>query len=259
MRSKSAPYCLWPILFAVGCTELDQLKHPRQDRQDWSIVRVADGFDLDQPGEAWTFRTPQLWRIATDGQRRFLQMAYPPDRPLLPGVRRPQEYAIYNRFEFRSFSLACYLRVDRETSVKGRDACVIFGRRDDTHFYYAHLSNYTDAWHNNLIRLDGSTRYSLLPADPARRPAIIDQAWHLVDVIRDADAGTIKVYVDRDKGGAGAAPIFEVVDRTYDWGLIALGSFDDHASFGRLALEGQARSARRPPAANQHTTTRGAN
>jgi len=231
-----------------GCAEIHWPATSLPARSDWSIVHVAEGFDLDQPGDAWIFRTPQLWRIATDGQRRFLQMAYPPDRPLLPGVRRPQEFAIYNRFEFRSFSLACYVRVDREISVKGRDACIIFGRRDDTHFYYAHLSNFTDAWHNNLIRVDGSTRYSLLPADPARRLPMTDQAWHLVEVIRDVDAGTIKVYVDRDKGGANTPPLFEATGRTYDWGFIALGSFDDHASFGRFAIEGQARPATSKPA-----------
>ena len=226
-----------------GCTELHWPAASQPAADDWSIVHVAEGFDLDEPGDAWTFRTPHLWRVAVDGDRRFLQMAYPPERPLLPGIRRPQEYAAYNKFEFRSFSLACYVRIDRETSVKGRDACIIFGRRDDTHFYYAHLSNYTDSFHNNLVRVDGSSRRPLLPADPNRRPAITDQAWHLVDVMRDANAGTIRVYVDRDKGGAYALPLFEAIDRTYDSGFIALGSFDDHASFGRFAIEGQARQA----------------
>jgi hypothetical protein len=186
-------------------------------------------------------------------------MAYPPERPLLSGVRRPQEYAVYNKFEFRSFSLACYIRIDRDPGVKGRDACIIFGRRDDTHFYYAHLSNYTDNFHNNLIRVDGANRCALLPPDPARRLAITDQAWHLVDVIRDVDAGTIKVYVDRDKGEQNASPLFEATDRTYESGFIAIGSFDDHASFGRFAIEGQARPAITRPAADQPPTTIKAN
>ncbi|HSW44267.1 MAG TPA: hypothetical protein VLM89_01715 [Phycisphaerae bacterium] len=241
------------ISFCAGCEAFGPLEQ-KQDSQAWSIVHAADGFDLDRPGDAWTFRTPELWRIVAAADRRFLQMAYPPDRPMLPGVRRPQEYAVYNKFEFRSFALACYVRIDRGAAVRGRDACIIFGRRDDTHFYYAHLSGFSDTWHNNLIRVDGTTRLSLLPPDPARRPAITDQNWHLVDVMRDCDAGTIKVYVDRDKGGENASPLFEVHDRTYEWGFVALGSFDDHASFGRFAIEGQARPAGsqtladRPPA-----------
>lgn len=243
------------VVTLCGCSEFNFTPATRPAGNDWAIVHAAEGFDLDEPGDAWTFRTPQLWRVAVDGDRRFLQMAYPPERPMLPGIRRPQEYAVYNRFEFRSFSLACYVRVDRDPGVKGRDACIIFGRRDDTHFYYAHLSNYTDSFHNNLVRVDGTTRGALLPPDPMRRPAITDQEWHLVDVIRDVDAGTIKVYVDRDKGEQYASPIFEAVDRTYESGFIALGSFDDHASFGRFAIEGQARPAMARPAADRPPTT----
>ncbi len=242
-----------------GCAGLKLPVASRPAEESWAIVRVAEGFDLDEPGDAWTFRTPRLWRIAVDGDRRFLQMAYPPERPLLPGVRRPQEYAVYNKFEFRSFSLACYVRIDRDPSVKGRDACILFCRLDDTHFYYAHLSNFTDDFHNNLIRVDGDTRRALLPADPNRRPAITDQNWHLVEVIRYADAGTIRVFVDRDKGGEYAAPLFEATDRTYDWGTIALASFDDHASFGRLAIEGQARPAATPPTGDRPTAPAQAN
>ena len=85
-----------------------------------------------------------------------------------------------------------------------------------------------------------------LPADASRRPAIVDCNWHRVDVVRDVDAGTIKVYVDLDRGPKDQSPLFEVVDRTYDWGFVALASFDDHASFGRLGIEGEARPAQIP-------------
>jgi hypothetical protein len=64
-----------------------------------------------------------------------------------------------------------------------------------------------------------------------------------VDVVRDVDAGTIKVYVDLDRGPKDQPPVFEAVDRTYDWGYVALASFDDHASFGRFGIEGQGRPA----------------
>jgi hypothetical protein len=218
--------------------------------QDFSIVSVADDFEFDEPSDAWTLRTPALWRIGAEGDRRFLQMLPQPQRAMMPGVRRPQEYAVYNKFEFRSFALACYVRIDRDPSVKGRDACIIFGRQDNTHFYYAHLSNYSDGVHNNLIRVDGQTRQSLLPADASRRPAIVDCNWHRVDVVRDVDAGTIKVYVDLDRGPKDQPPLFEAVDRTYDWGFVALASFDDHASFGRLGIEGEARPAHRAPDAD---------
>jgi len=232
------------ILGVGGCQSFD-MSSP-SEKPSWSIVRVYEDFSLDEPGEAWSFRTPVLWRVSEESGRRFLQMAVPPPRPLMAGVRRPQEYAIYNKFEFRSFSLACYVRIERDPAVRGRDACIIFSRRDNTHFYYAHLSNFSDAFHNNLVRVDGATRQPLIPADVARRPAITDRQWHRVDVVRDVDAGTIRVYVDLDRDRT-LPPVFEVEDRTYEWGFIGLGSFDDHASFACVAIEGQARRPSQPP------------
>ncbi|MEP0845093.1 MAG: hypothetical protein HRF43_20510 [Phycisphaerae bacterium] len=231
---------LTPVLIAgAGCLKPSGLAEPSVPAR----VSVFEQFLLDEPGDDWTLRTPALWRIAREGDRRMLQMAIPPERPMTPGVRRPQEYALYNKYEFRSFSLSFAVRVDRPVSVPRRDAVVIFGRQDPTHFYYAHLSGASDQWHNAFVRVDGDSRTSLVP--PGRRPppTMTDQAWHKVDVVRDVDAGTIKVYVDAFDESA--PPVFDLVDRTYEWGLIGLGSFDDHASFARIKIEGQAR----PPAA----------
>ncbi len=209
-----------------------------------TVINVFEQFLLEEPGDNWTVRTPQLWRVAQEGNRRFLQMAIPPERPALPGVRRPREYALFSPYQFRSFSMSVRVRVDRDPSVARRDAVVILGWQDDTHCYYAHLSGSTDEWHNALVRVDGQTRISLIP--PAQRPAptMTDLAWHKVDVLRDADTGTISVYVDAYDEAA--QPVFRVVDRTYEWGYIGLGSFDDHASFAQIKIEGQARPAARP-------------
>lgn len=205
-----------------------------------SQVSVSEQFLLNEPGDDWILRTPELWRIAAEGDRRFLQMAIPPERPLPPGVRRPQEYAIYGKHEFRSFNLSVAVRADRETSVTRRDAVIIFGRQDPTHFYYAHLSGATDEWHNALVRVDGQSRTALVPPLQRPKPTLVDREWHKVDVVRDVSAGTIKVYFDAFDESA--RPVFDVVDRTYDWGYVGLGSFDDHASFARFRIEGEGRS-----------------
>jgi hypothetical protein len=208
------------------------------------VVSVFEQFQLDEAGENWVFRTPELWRVAQEGERHFLQMAIPPERPSLPGVRRPQEFAIYVPYEFRGFSLSAQVRCDRDPSVAYRDAVIIFGWQDETHFYYAHLSGATDEWHNALVRVDGQTRKSLVPVGQRPPPTLKDKAWHKVDVLRDAKAGTIEVYVDAYD--ASARPVFRVVDRAYEWGHIGVGSFDDHASFANVKIEGEARKVAWP-------------
>ncbi len=211
------------------------------------LVTVAQDFDLAEPSDAWAFRTPSLWWIAEEEGRKFLQMGIPPKRPTMAGIRRPQEYAIYSNYEFRSFNLSCQVRIDREITVAARDACIIFGRQDNTHMYYAHLSSLSDGGaHNVLMRVDGQTRRSLLPPGLQPPPAIRDGNWHQVSVIRDADTGRIRVYVDARS--LNDPPVFDVVDKTYEWGFIGLASFDDHASFARVLIEGQARRPGAQPA-----------
>jgi len=247
MRCSPAIHCAilgLTIAILVGCQA--KIQSTPVDRASYSIVHIFEDFALDSPGEAWSFRTPPLWRITKEGDRRYLEMAIQPERPMMAGVRRPQEYAIYSAYEFRSFALACYARVDNDPAIRGRDACIFFGRRDNTHLYYVHLSNYSDQWHNNIIRVDGETRASLLPVDARSRPAITDNQWHRIDVVRDVDEGTIRVWVDLDRD-PDLPPIFEVTDRTYEWGFIGLGSFDDHVSFAQVAIEGQVRSPAVPP------------
>lgn len=224
------------LLAAAGCSQhLDATAAP-QDAP--AVVLIREDFTSDESLDRWTFRTPELWRIAVEGHRRMLQMAIPPQRPALPGVRRPQEYAVYNRYDFRSFSLSCRVRVDRDVSVAARDACIIFGRQDDTHFYYAHLSGLSNDVHNTLMRVDGQTRVSLVPRERQPAPTFTDREWHRVDILRDVDTGRIQVFFDVERN---PEPVFDVIDHTYEWGQIGLGSFDDHASFAQLVIDGQAR------------------
>ena len=237
-RAVSVLLLLSACLTQAGCRSL--FKGSDKEPGPLTLVEAPIEFKLDEPGDVWTFRTPELWRVAVEGDRRFLQMAPPPERPMLPGVRRPQEYAIYNKYQFRNFSLSCRVRVDCDPAVAGRDACIIFGRQDETHFYYVHLSNAASGSHNTIVRVDGDTRTTLLPAGQHPPVTVPGREWHKVDVLRDVDAGTITLYVDAYDPGR-ATPWAQVRDTTYDWGHIGLGSFNDHASFGRILLAGEAR------------------
>lgn len=230
------------ILLAAGAVQLG-CQHLRNEPDSEPEVRIVDAFidfKLDEPGDAWAFRTPQLWRVAVEGERRFLQMAVPPERDMLPGVRRPQEYALYAPHRFRSFNLTCRARVECDPSVAGRDACIIFGRQDETHFYYVHLSNTASEFHSAIVRVDGDTRTSLIPQNRRPSPTVPGKDWHKFDIIRDVDAGTITVYVDQYEAGR-EEPWAQVKDATYDWGHIGFGSFNDHASFANIIIQGQAR------------------
>lgn len=229
-------------LLLLSCLPGCQLNPPKKPpAQGWFDATVSDDFEFETPSPAWAFRTPALWRIAYEGDRRFLQMAIPPEGTKLGGRLLPWEYAVYGKYEFRSFSLSCRVRIDREAAAKGRDACILFGRQDPTHCYCVRLAADSSGDFGMVTRIDGTIRKSLTASTPSRPPVIADRNWHRVDLLRDADSGTIKIYIDADPAAASPAPAFETQDRTYPWGTIALGSFEHHASFARLAIQGQAR------------------
>ncbi|HON68308.1 MAG TPA: hypothetical protein PLS23_17605 [Phycisphaerae bacterium] len=238
--------CFWLL---AGCSQSNATSERATPTDKPLHVRILETFQLSD-ADAWIFRTPELWTVADEQGRRYLQMHEPPARPMLPGIRRPQEYAIYAPYEFRSFSLSCFVRVDRDPATKARDAVIIFGRQDDTHLYYVHLSGLSDGVHNTIIRVDGQTRQRILPDNFHPAPVMTDREWHKVDVLRNADTGLIQVYVDA-YDEATARPYFEVTDRTYEWGHLALGSFDDFASFAQIRIEGEARKPATPPTADR--------
>jgi len=235
--------------WAGGC---GQPAVPAAARRETVIVTVEDEFTGDEPAGHWTFRTPALWRVTQEGPRRFLQLLDLPGRTMMPGVRRPQEYAVFNAYEWRNCWISFWVRVDRDPAVAARDACVILGRQDNTRFYYVHLSGASDGVHTAVMCVEGDRRRSLAPEGWRPRPPLTDLAWHKVDVLRDFDAGKIVVKVDAADENSPA--LFDVIDRTYEWGHVGLGSFDDHASFGRVLIRGEARRPLQPPVVDPPAT-----
>lgn len=232
-------------LLQCGCQDPNATAPERLREEPISLVNVRDDFEMAVPGDSWSFLNPGLWRVGVEGHRRFLQMAYPPDLPPQGGPQRPSEYAMFNAYQFRSFALTCRLRVDSAPRDEGNNACVIFGWRDDRHFYYVHLSNVYGELSNTVVRVEGGTARSLIPLIDRREPAFTDQDWHKVDVLRDANTGSIEVYVNAFSEDA--QPLFSVTDRTYEWGHIGFGACRDHASFAGVEFEGEARRSGLPP------------
>jgi hypothetical protein len=232
MIVTAATCVLLPVV--VGC--LDQNKTKQSDSlTTYSTALVEENFVLNELGDAWEPRTPELWQIVAETQdRHVLTMLPPPQRPMPPGVQRPQEYVIYTRHRFRSFNLSCRVRVDGDPTVAGRNACILFGRQGEAHYYYVHLSNVNEEFSNCLVRVDGDTRTKL--AQPDKAP-MTDRDWHKVDITRDVDTGDIIIHVDAYDEDA--RPWLKARDTTYAAGHLGLGSFNDQASFARVLIEGQ--------------------
>lgn len=183
---------------------------------------------------AWAPVTPSKWRfpgkevvLAEKGEQR-------------PGPRRPFEYAVLKKGpEPASARIDAEVRLDTPVAQKDRDVIVVFGYRDDTHFYYAHLSTDNSVYpHNGIFVVNGADRLRIDQQWNANRshgapPSITDDAWHRVRVTHCAGTGEIAVYVD----GA-SRPVMTALDGTFGSGRVGFGSFDNIGRLRDLTVHG---------------------
>ena len=120
----------------------------------------------------------------------------------------------------------------------GKSMMVTFGYQDTLHFYYAHVSadNGDHRVHNGLFKVDGGERFRI--AGQGSSPALPDQNWHRIRIVREVSTGKIEVFVDDD-----SQPRFRHVDTSFRFGRVGLGSFNETGDFDDFRLEGEPSSA----------------
>ncbi len=184
---------------------------------------VTDDFATPADLNAWQMDHPEDWDILRDGDLGYLHMK----RAREPGVpRRPLQFARLRNVQVESFQLSVRVRRAQKSVI------VVFDYVDTLHFYYAHLS--VDAGsdalpHNGLFLVDGGPRRRI--AGAGSTPALPDQAWHDVKIVRNVPSGLIQVFMDQE-----TVPRFSVVDHTLGHGQVGLGSFDEMGDFASLRL-----------------------
>ncbi len=166
------------------------------------------------------------WKTGEIMGRRCLILHTPGEQR--PPVRRPGAYALLTHDRpIGEFTLEAATL--EPVAILNRDVCLIFGYRDDTHFYYAHISSNSDNQvHNVIMRVDGDRRTRInLETDPEAR---LPDGWRTLRIQHDA-SGAIRVWVDDM-----SEPLMTAQDKTYPAGKIGFGSFDDRAAFAVLTV-----------------------
>lgn len=141
-----------------------------------------------------------------------------------PPYRSPRAIALLDGTEYRSFTLDLeMMQTGREYGH--RDLCLFFGFESAERFYYVHLATTPDERAHNVFLVDGAARRNLIPA----REKGVDwgqEEWHHVRIVRDVDAGAVRVFFDDMQ-----SPVLEAEDRAIEWGRVGFGSFDDTGRF----------------------------
>jgi hypothetical protein len=126
------------------------------------------------------------------------------------------------------------LQADVQSTAKDvphRDMCLFFGYQDPAHFYYVHMAKRADDHANQIFIVNGADRKKISTKTTAGTPW--DDKWHHVKVVRTVADGRIAIYFDDMK-----TPIMTATDRTFTWGRVGLGSFDDTGNWAHFELRG---------------------
>ena len=107
---------------------------------------------------------------------------------------------------------------------------MFFGVQSKSRLYYTHLATSPDQNAHNVFVVNEAPRTNLIPP----REQGVDWGrgvWHHVRVERRVAEGTVKVFWDQ-----GAEPALVAEDRTFGWGRVGFGSFDDSGLVRNIVL-----------------------
>jgi hypothetical protein len=109
--------------------------------------------------------------------------------------------------------------------------CLFFGYQDPANFYYVHLGKQMDDRANQIFIVDDKPRTKISTKTTEGTPW--DDNWHHLRVVRNVASGKIDVYFDDMR-----APAMTAEDKTFAWGQVGIGTFDDTSAWDKIELRG---------------------
>ena len=192
----------YEVVYAQACSEAACVEDfVFTDRAKWRMHEGAHGPALELPGKS-DYRPPH---------------------------RSPHSIALIEGVEVQDFDLDVDL-LQTGRNYGHRDLCVFFGVQSKSRLYYTQLATSPDQNAHNVFVVNEAPRTNLIPP----REQGVDWGrgvWHHVRVERRVAEGTVKVFWDQ-----GAEPALVAEDRTFGWGRVGFGSFDDSGLVRNIVL-----------------------
>jgi len=110
---------------------------------------------------------------------------------------------------------------------------IVFGYQDPAHFYYVHLGKQADDHANQIFIVNDAARTKISLTSTSGTNW--DDNWHTVRVVRKPADGTIEIYYDDM-----TKPVMTAKDKTFAWGQIGVGTFDDTSDWDDIVVRGKA-------------------
>lgn len=185
--------------------------------------------DFEKGADHWKPTDPKAWKVIdTDRGKVYSQFQ---GSKYKPPHRSPHNVSLLKDVNVGDFVLT--VRAQSTCRDYGhRDMCLFFGYQDPAHFYYVHLGKKADPHANQIFIVNKADRTMITRKKSPGTPW--DDKWHRVKIVRRVTDGTIEVYFDDMK-----TPVMTAVDKTFKWGQVGLGSFDDTGNWDNFKLNGR--------------------
>lgn len=184
--------------------------------------------DFEQGASRWQPTDERAWKVVQTAQGKvynlFQQSQYKPPH------RSPVNFALLKDVVVSDFVLEAHL----QSTVKDydhRSMVMVFGYQDPAHFYYVHFGKKTDDHANQIFIVNGAPRTKI--STKTTPGTAWDDAWHRVKIVRGLAEGNIAIYFDDLEH-----PVMMATDKTFAWGQIGIGAFDDLGNFDDVTLRG---------------------
>lgn len=208
----------------------------------WAVVSLAGGSsygddaklplvftdDFENGADRWQPTDAKAWRVVkTDRGRHYNQHQ---TSKYKPPHRSPLNISLVKDLKVADFVLEAKLQ-STGRNVAHRDMCLFFGYQDPAHFYYVHIAKQADDHANQIFIVNGADRKKISKTSTKGTPW--DDAWHHVKVVRRVADGHIAIFFDDMK-----TPMMTAADKTFAWGQVGIGSFDDSGNWDDVKVFG---------------------
>jgi hypothetical protein len=184
--------------------------------------------DFEQGAKRWKPLDAKSWKVSETPEGHVYSLIA--DSDYKPRHRSPVNVALLESVTVSDFVLDARLQ-STVPDYGHRSLVLVFGYQDPDHFYYVHFGKQTDDHANQIFIVNGAPRVKISTKTTPGTPW--DDAWHRVRIDRDTTSGAIAVYFDDMK-----EPVMTATDKTFSWGGIGIGAFDDLGNFDDIELHG---------------------
>ncbi|HVT29778.1 MAG TPA: hypothetical protein VHE81_17300 [Lacipirellulaceae bacterium] len=192
--------------------------------------------DFEHGFSHWQTTDPRnskpVWKIVEAGPKGNHAFRVTGPSSYKPPFRSPLSIALLKDIKVSDFELKVHVQQTSPNAGPHRDLCFFWGYQDPSHFYYAHLASKADNNACQIFIVNNAPRTKITKDTAKGTPWT--NGWHDVKVVRRVDSGAIEVYFDDMK-----RPFMAARDKTFLWGQVGIGTFDDNGNFDNVVLHGK--------------------